>query len=390
MISVSYTLYPSLSPFFLSAHTFARITSYYAVCIQFPDVDPWADTFHGFCKGIRIREYYTDYAKHFKAIGPFVVASGVPVYPFHCFVFMAEEFLAICGNFAAILSQILISFVWQNAKFGTIANVMIIIAGIVAFGGVQFKTLYRNDVINGLKNSGTTSLLTLADIDHLPAPVKKYIIYSNSVGKPKVNYFYIEFTGQLRKNNQSSWMPFVSEQYNFMNDPARLFFLDATMYHLPVSGYHRYKNGEAFMDIRLFSLFKVQYQEGNEMGISETVTFFNDMCCLAPATLIDKRIEWGEVKGNSVEARFTVNDISISAVLYFNDEGQLVNFISHDRYAQQDDGTMKRLPWSTPLGEYKEINGYHLTTAADAVYTYPEGNFCYGNFRVRRISYNSK
>jgi hypothetical protein len=291
---------------------------------------------------------------------------------------------------AAILSQILISSVWQDAKFGTIANIVIIIVVIVAFRGKQFNKLYRNDVMNGMKHSEALSLLTMSDIDHLPAPVKKYIIYSQSVGKPKLSFFYTEFTGQLRKNNESSWMPFVSEQYNFMNVPERLFFLNATMNHLPVSGYHRYKNGEAYMDIRLFSVFRVQYQEGNEMAISETVTFFNDMCCLAPATLIDKRIEWGKEKGNSVEARFTVNGISISAVLYFNSEGQMVNFISHDRYAQQDDGTMKRVPWSTPLGEYREIGGYRLTTAADAIYTYPEGEFCYGNFRVRRISYNKK
>ena len=47
----------------------------------------------------------------------------------------------------------------------------------------------------------------------------------------------------------------------------------ATMMRLPVAGYHCYKNGQALMDIRLFSLFKVQYQQGNEMNIAETVTF---------------------------------------------------------------------------------------------------------------------
>lgn len=175
-----------------------------------------------------------------------------------------------------------------------------------------------------------------------------------------------------------------------MKMPARLFFMKATMNHLPVSGYHRYVNGEASMDIRLFSLFRVQYQAGKEMGIAETVTFFNDMCCMAPATLIDKRIEWGNVKGNSVEAKFTVNDISVSAVLYFNNEGQLANFVSNDRYAQQEDGRMKKMPWSTPLKEYKTINGYRLASYAETIYTYPEGDFCYGNFRVNNISYNIK
>ena len=74
------------------------------------------------------------------------------------------------------------------------------------------------------------------------------------------------------------------------------------------------------MDIRLLSLFKVQYQDGKEMDISETVTFFNNMCCLAPPTLIDKRIKRIEVEGNKVKASFT-NNITVKAWLYFNEKG---------------------------------------------------------------------
>jgi hypothetical protein len=148
--------------------------------------------------------------------------------------------------------------------------------------------------------------------------------------------------------------------------------------------------GDAFMDIRLFSLFKVQYQSGNEMSVSETVTFFNDMCCIAPATLIDDRIKWVEVNGNKVKAEFTNNNITISALLYFNDIGELINFVSDDRYATTGDGSMKKLQWSTPLKDYTDINGYRLATYADAVYKYPNGDFVYGNFRLTGLNYNCK
>ncbi len=273
--------------------------------------------------------------------------------------------------------------------FGFLVLLFIILM-LFAISSFRFHKQYRDDVNEALRTAGKTSMLTLADLEHLPPPVKKYIIYTGSVGKPKVDHFFIEFSGQLRKNARSPWMPFISKQYNFINLAERLFFLKATMNHLPVSGYHRYINGEAIMDIRLFSLVRVQYQSGQEMNISETVTFFNDMCCMAPATLIDKRIEWGAVKGNSVEAKFSIHHISITATLYFNDEGQLVNFISNDRYAVQDDGTMKRMPWTTPLRKYKEINGYRLASAAEAIYLLPDGKLIYGNFHLLRIYYNAK
>ncbi len=81
------------------------------------------------------------------------------------------------------------------------------------------------------------------------------------------------------------------------------------------------------------------------------------MCCMAPATLIDKRIKWIETDGDNVKAEFTNNNITISAWLYFNDHGELINFISEDRYAYDDNKIMRKLPWHTPLKDYKEVDG---------------------------------
>lgn len=293
------------------------------------------------------------------------------------------------GFGAVAVSQVLIIYSWQDAKFGTIANVIILVASVIGFSTWSYYNKYQDDVKSALqqKEYFQNSILTEADIQHLPEPVKKYLHYTGSVGKPKVNNFKIEFTGKIRKDEQSAWMPFTCEQYNFMETPTRLFFMKAAMKGMPIGGYHCFKNGVAFMDIRLFSLFKVQYMDGAEMDLSETVTFFNDMCCLAPPTLIDKRIKWLEAEGNKVKASFTNNNITVSAWLYFNDKGELINFISEDRYAA-DSG--KQFPWSTPLKDYSEINGYNLMSNAEVIYSYPDRDLCYGTFRLVGIAYNCK
>ncbi len=313
-------------------------------------------------------------------------------------LFMATTFLLIMkreewwmiGLVAIILSQILLFTVWKDAKVGSIANGIILMFIVVAFGTWRFSKLYAEEVT---KDSAATafspdSLLTEADIQHLPEPVKKYIRYTGSVDKPKVKSFKVEFVGQIRKNEQSSWMPFSSQQYNFMDVTSRLFFMKATMNHLPVAGFHSFKNGQAFMDIRLLSLFRVQYQTGQEMGIAETVTFFNDMCCMAPATLIDNRIKWIDSDDHKVNASLTNNGITISATLYFNDVGELTNFISEDRYAAGENNMMKKIKWSTPLKNYKMINGYKLAGYADTIYHYPEGDLGYGTFSLTNVEYN--
>ena len=291
---------------------------------------------------------------------------------------------------AILLSTILIISVWKDAKFGMIPNLIILVVTVLGYVAISFQNNYLNDVQSAKihSNTQTTSILIEMDIAGLPIPVQKYIRYSGSVGKPKVNNFKMEFSGGIRKDAQSEWMPFTTEQYNFVDASKRLFFMKASMNHIPLAGYHCYKNGIAYMDIRLLSLFKVQYMAGEEMNIAETVTFFNDMCCMAPATLIDKRIKWLEVKGNTVKATFTNNNNSISAWLYFNDKGELINFVSNDRFVASEKSTMKQIPWSTPLKNYKEINGYKLASYCETIYRYPKGDLCYGTFSLTNIEYN--
>lgn len=300
---------------------------------------------------------------------------------------LKKDYWFIFSITAVVISQIVIILSWHDAKFGTIANVIILIASVIGYGTWSYYNKYQNDVKINLqqKEYFQNSLLTETDIRHLPEPVKKYLSYTGCIGKPKVNNFKIEFAGKIRKNEQSEWMSFTSEQYNFLEIPTRLFFMKAVMKNLPVAGYHVYKNGDAYMDIRLLSLFKVQYQDGDEMDKAETVTFFNDMCCMAPATLIDKRISWQVTGENIVKATFTNNGITITADLFFNEIGELINFKSNDRY-NADAG--KKLPWATPLRDYRVVNGYKLAGYAEVIYTYPDRDLCYGTFEVSSIEYN--
>lgn len=305
-----------------------------------------------------------------------------------CYLFQVELWWIVAIP-AILLSQGLVFGAWQDAKFGSVANGIALIGVILAIGTWTYYNAYKQQVEAGLKRPSDpiSTPLTEADLQPLPEPVRKYLRFSGALGKPKVNHFKVEFTGKIRGSETAAWMPFTSEQFNFMEPATRLFFIKATMKGMPVAGLHAFNDGKAVMDIRLYSMFTVQYQDGAEMDSSETVTFFNDMCCMAPATLIDKRIQWLEVDGNKVKAAFTNHGITIKAWLIFDDQGLLQNFISEDRYATEGK-SLKKLPWSTPLKDYKAMNGHQLPGYAETIYTYPNGNFCYGTFEVTQVEYN--
>jgi hypothetical protein len=303
-------------------------------------------------------------------------------------LFTGSQWWWVSAIVAAVVSQYLLYTVWKEAKYGTIVNLTITVLAIVGIATWLFHRTYEDQVdALALKPDSAPSQLTETDISTLPAPVAKYLRYARVVGKPKVRDFEAELSGTIRAASTSPWMPFTSEQHNRVDEATRLFFMQARMKQLPVSGFHSFRNGTAYMDIRLLSLFSVGYQSGPEMGIAETVTFFNDMCVMAPATLIDKRIRWLDVFDDSVKAEFQNNSIVVTAWLYFNEEGQLINFVSDDRFATVD-GEMRRFRWSTPLKEYQDFGGVRLAGYAETVYSYPDGDLTYGIFTLRSVVYN--
>lgn len=266
-----------------------------------------------------------------------------------------------------------------------------VISAVLIIAKPLFYSKYKSDIKSALGQMSVVppEVITEESIAHLPEPVQRYIRYTGALGKPVVRNMMITFTGQIRGAETSPWMEFTTEQYNFQELSWRLFFMKAKMKGLPVAGYHCFKSGTASMDIRLLSLVRVQYQDGEKMGIAETVTFFNDMCCMAPGSLVDERIEWIESAGNVVKAAFTNNGIRITATLFFNEKGELTNFLSNDRYALEEGGKLSRIPWMTPLFDYREISGMRLASRAELIYQYPTGDFCYGRFEVGSINYNT-
>lgn len=289
---------------------------------------------------------------------------------------------------ATILSQIIIGMSWQDAKAGTFANLLILMAATLGFTAYRFENSYRQDVKENLlhNNNITAELVTEKDIAHLPLPVQKYLRYAGVLNKPKVKNARIVFEGQMRDKGKE-WFPFTSEQYDFFDEPARLFFMKGQMHGITVPGYHHYKKGNATMDIRLFGLFPIIKKQGSTMDTAETVTLFNDMCLMVPSALAGSHVQWQSVDGNTAKATFANHGIIISATLYFNDKGELINFTSNDRTAIAE---MKKYPFSTPCGKYKNFNGYNLQSEGYGVWHYPGGEFAYGKFNLKSVEYNVK
>lgn len=231
---------------------------------------------------------------------------------------------------------------------------------------------------------------TEQDTAHLPEPVKKYLAYTGVIGRDKVRNFRIAFEGEMKLDPKRDWIKVRIEQYNFFDRPARFFLIRTVFMGLPVIGLHSYTDEIARMLIKVLGLATVLDSRGPEMRGSDTITLFNDMCIMAPATLIDGRIQWEPVDPSTVKATYENLGCRITATLYFNEKGELVNFISDDRYMIGLDNVPRKARWSTPVTGYRDFGGVKLGATAEVTWLLEEGDYCYGRLTIKEIEYNSR
>ena len=297
----------------------------------------------------------------------------------------------MAGAAAVVISQVLIILSWSDAKYGTIGNIIVIVPVIIAFAGQMpgsYQNRFESEVEKNLQRHKPQEQLTESDIAHLPLPVQKYIRYSGALGKEKLHHLRAVFRGHFKTGPEAGFLNIRSVQYNFFDEPMRAFYMQSSRFGLPVEALHLYVGPKATMQVKVAKLVEVVRAEGPEMNRSESVTLLNDICFLAPAALIDDRIAWETIDPTTVEATFSNQGNSVSARLIFNEEGQLINFISDDRTLSTDGITFKNYPWSTPLDKYKMFGDRTVASYGEAVWHRPEGEFIYAKFNLERIEYN--
>lgn len=263
----------------------------------------------------------------------------------------------------------------------------------IAFVGLPtpgLRSAFRNDVRQAL-HCATPALKTIsqAQLMRLPQAVQRYLRGAGVVGQPQVANFRVRLHGRIRSDADSRWMPLRAEQYTFVRERKRFFYLTSSMFGVPVQGYHRYADGVASMNIRAAGLLPIVDLTGAEIFQGETVTFLNDMCLIAPATLLDPVLVWEELDDGGVRVRFMNAGVAVHAELFFNSSGELIDFVSDDRYRASADGTrVTKLRWSTPVGSYRPFGPFRLCSCGEARWHTANGSFAYVELELDDVEYN--
>lgn len=184
-------------------------------------------------------------------------------------------------------------------------------------------------------------------------------------------------------------MTFTADQLDIVDTPRRFFMMDARMTGLPVDVLHVFDDDGATMRVRLLSVRTMVDVKGAALTHAETVTLFNDLCCLAPGALLTPNISWESIDKHTAAALFRLGANTVAAELRFDDSGDLVDFVADGRGAISADGlSFTPLRWSTPLRAHAQVGPARVATKAEVKWHPDSGAWTYGEFELTSLAYN--
>jgi hypothetical protein len=233
-------------------------------------------------------------------------------------------------------------------------------------------------------------VFTEEDVSHLPYPVKKYFYYCGYIDTPKMytmKAVYKDVKFLFGKGKPTNIIDYI--QYNIANEPARIAYIDSSMYGIPFEGLDSYTAGNGSMKGVIAKLFTLFDQTGETMDKASLVTFLSE-CLIIPNAALQSYITWEEIDDLHAKATISYYNRTASGIFAFNEKGEMLSFTTNDREAAATDGTSEKVKWSVVLSEYKETKGIKKPTGFQAVWHYDDGDLLYFDGKGVVVEYDPK
>jgi len=292
---------------------------------------------------------------------------------------------------AVILSQVLIILFWQDAKFGTIPNIVILLVVVVAFADWSFNRDVKNEIAEMLAQNpiDKKEILTEEKIIYLPPIIQKWLRNSGAVGKEMIHTVRLKQKGQMKmKPEQEKWYEANAEQYFTVDNPAFIWKVKVDMMPLVFfTGRDKLSDGKGNMLIKVLSLFNVVNASDNEKINQGTLQRYLGETIWFPTAVVSPYIKWEEIDSLSAKATMTYKGTTGSAVFTFNENGDFVKFSAMRYMGSEANSPLKE--WVITLNEYKVYSGIKIPVKGEATWKLDEGDFTWYKFEVYDIKYNN-
>lgn len=303
--------------------------------------------------------------------------------------FLKKDSWIFLGIIAVICSQILIFLHWQDAQWGTLANIVLFICLLFAFSNwlLEKKWAFEKKQFQDSIDTHNTPTLLPEDVSHLPVVVQHWMKRSGVVGKPRTLGLRLQQSGKMKTKPSSRWMPFTAEQYFNSQPPAFHWTAEVSMgLGLFLKGRDAFKEGEGEMMILLGALFPVVNEKNTpQMNSGAMIRYLAEICWF-PSAAASPYIVWEARDPFSAKASFSQNGLTVSGIFRFSEKGDLESFEA-ERYFGGGSKAEKHL-WVVTISDYLEQDGIRVPKQCSVMWKLPVGDFEWLRFSISKLEYN--
>ncbi|MEO9966654.1 MAG: DUF6544 family protein [Reichenbachiella sp.] len=289
----------------------------------------------------------------------------------------------------AVLSQILISIYWQDAKYGTIINALILLVCIVAYGSWSFDRKVDNEIsILMDPNGNSEKVITKESINHLPPIVQKWMDRSKTLDKPPIQLAYMRQTGRMRTTPDGRWMVFSARQFINAEKPGFVWQAHAKVLPLlHISARDKYINGRGNMLVKFLSLANLADVNGNEIDQGALSRFLAEMIWY-PSAALNEAITWKAIDQHTAEAIIKYKDGSASGIFSFTPQGDAISFDALRYYVNNNQSSLEK--WHIEIDEnsYQDFEDRRIPTKASVTWKLNSGDFTWYKLEVEEAIYD--
>jgi hypothetical protein len=309
----------------------------------------------------------------------FVTAAGLFLY--------RKETWWMAAAAAAAVSQGLILSAWQDARFGTLANVIVLVVALVGYGRWNFDRLVQSELKTMLAPPvAEKKTLTSEMLAPLPPVVQKWLVRSGAVGRDMAHTVHIKQAGEMKTAPDGKWVPFTAVQYSTVDQPGFLWKTELRAAPLtPMTGRDKYENGRGHMFIQLFSLFTVADAKGPEVDQGALLRYLAEICWYPSAALRDY-IRWEPVDSVSARATMTYGGVSGSGLFRFNVDGDLTGIEAKRYYTRKGGATLE--DWHIETKGWKEMAGLRIPCQSEVTWKLKGGDFTWLKLEITALELN--
>ncbi len=245
----------------------------------------------------------------------------------------------------------------------------------------------RNNVIE--KQSQIISenrSISETDLQKVPKLIANYLRIAGVLEKP------IEWNADIEWAESSLILKIgdkpraMTTQHFISNNPVtRLMYMK--IQGMQFTGIDVYHNGKGKMKGKLFGLFNIINSEGINMDISELITIFSEFSILN-SFFLSQNIYYEEIDKNSIKAIFTDNDIKVSGIFTFDDQGLISKFETNERFRDIGNGESELTPFQVNIKSYGLQNNYLIPKEVSASWIIDNKEFEYFKGKINNIIYN--